>query len=232
MLTLGLWAKSDAIIALARWMLSALPVWAVLYLVFKQLGRVSAEELETAELRRAREAGAADSIFEVDDEALLLERNRLCWMVKWMLPGTTVFVAILLIVGQFLFWHWTLGSAWDPVGGVRKAENPTLVMWFVVGVGFLSFLYARYCLVLSRIPSFRLLHAGGSIMAGNAVFCLALAIALGAGSNIAWAEPLIAYVIRVALVVIGIELVINFILDFYRPRTAGVVPRPSFEFSP
>ena len=229
MLTLGIWSKSDAIIALARWMLAGLPIWAVLYLIFKQLGRVSAEELETAELRRAREANASDSIFEVDDEALLLERNRLRWMVKWMLPGTTVLVAAMLILGQFLFWRWTLGQAWDPTSGVRRADNPTLVMWFVVGIGFLSFLYARYCLVLSRIPSFRLLHAGGSFMAGNAVFCLALAIALGAGSNIAWFEPLMAYAIRVAMVVIGIELTINFILDFYRPRTAGAVPRPSFD---
>lgn len=226
---LGYWAKSDANIALARWMFAALPIWAVLYLVFKQLGRVSAEELETAELRRAREAGAADSIFEVDDEALLLERNRLRWMVKWMLPGTTVLVAAMLILGQFMFWPWTLNQAWDPAVGVRRAENPTLIMWFVVGIGFISFLYARYCLVLSRIPAFRLLHAGGSFMAGNALFCLALAIALGAGSNIPWSEPLIAYIIRVALVVIGIELVVNFILDFYRPRTVGAVPRPSFD---
>ncbi len=229
MLALGVWSKSDAIIALARWMFAALPIWAVLYLVFKQLGRVSAEELETAELRRARETGSSDSIFEVDDEALLLERNRLRWMVKWILPGTTVLVAAMLIVGHFLFWPWTLGQAWDPTTGVRRTDNPTLVMWFVVGVGFTSFLYARYCLVLSRIPSFRLLHAGGSFMAGNAVFCLVLAIALGAGSNIGWAEPLIAYAIRVALVVIGIELTANFVFDFYRPRTAGAVPRPSFD---
>jgi modulator of FtsH protease HflK len=226
---LGYWAKSDAILALARWIFAAIPIWVVVYLVFKQLGRVTAEELETTELRRAREAGAADSIFEVDDEALLLERNRLRWMIKWMLPGTTVLVAAILIIGQFLLWPWSLTQAWDAVTGVRRAENPTLIMWFVVGIGFISFLYARYCLVLSRIPAFRLLHAGGSFMAGNAVFCLALAIALGAGSNIAWAEPLIAYVIRVALLVIGIELAVNFVLDFYRPRVPGTVPRPSFD---
>jgi|CXWL01.1.fsa_nt_gi regulator of protease activity HflC (stomatin/prohibitin superfamily) len=229
MLALGIWSKSDAIIALARWMFAALPIWGVLYLIFKQLGRVSAEELETAELRHAREAGASDSIFEVDDEALLLERNRLRWMVKWMLPGTTVFVALLLIVGQFLFWPWTLGQAWDSATGVRRTDNPTMLMWFVIVIGFCSFVGAHYSVALSRIPSFRLLHSGGSFMAGNAVFCLALAIALGAGSNIAWAEPLIAYVIRVALLLVGIELAVNFVLDFYRPRTAGVVPRPSFD---
>lgn len=228
-LGLGLAATSDAVIALARWIAAALPIWAVVYLIFKQLGRVAVEELESAELRRAREGGAADSIFEVDDEALLLERNRLRWMIKWMLPGTTVLMALLLIVGQFVFWHWTFAQAWDPVAGVRKAGNPTLVMWFIVGIGFISFLYARYCLVLSRIPAFRLLHAGGSFMAANAIFCLILAIALGASDNLVWAQPLVAYVIRTALIVVGIELAINFILDFYRPRVPGMVPRPSFD---
>lgn len=229
MLVLGLWSESDAILALTRWMAAGMLIWVVNFLIFKQLGRVSAEELETAELRRARESGAADSIFEVDDEALLVERNRLRWMVKWMLPATTVVTALILIAGQFVFWNWTLKQAWDPTSGVRKAQNPTLVMWFVVGVGFLSFLFARYCLVLSRIPTFRMLHAGGSWMAGSAVFCLALAVSLGAGTNLAWAEPLMAYVIRLALLVIGIEFVVNFILDFYRPNVPGIVPRPSFD---
>lgn len=228
-LGLGLWAKSDAVIALARWIAAALPIWAVVYLIFKQLGRVAVEELESAELRRAREAGTADSIFEVDDEALLLERNRLRWMIKWMLPGTTVLLSLLLIIGQFVFWPWTLAQAWDPSAGVRKAGNPTLIMWFIVGIGFVSFLYARYCLVLSRIPAFRLLHAGGSFMAANALFCLILTIALGATDNLVWAQPLVAYVIRVALLVVGIELAVNFVLDFYRPRVPGTVPRPSFD---
>lgn len=227
-LGLGLWSDSDAILAFARWLAAPLLIWGVVYLIFKQLGRVTNEELESAELRRARQAGASDSIF-VDDEELLLERNRLRWMIKWMLPGTTVVVAIFLILGQLVSWRWALAQAWDPVAGIRRTTNPTLVMWFIVGIGFLSFLYARYCLALSRLPAFRLLHAGGSFLAGNAVFCLALAIALGAGENLRWAEPLFAYVIRVALVLIGIELAINFILDFYRPRTVGAIPRPSFD---
>ena len=229
MLVLGLWSQSDAVLALARWMIAGLPIWAVVYLIFKQLGRVSAEELETTELRRARESGGSDSIFQADDEALLLERNRLRWMIKWMLPGTTVLVAVVLIAGQFLFWTWSLSQAFDPLAGVRKAQHPTLVMWFPVGIGLLSYLCARYCLVLSRVPSFRLLHAGGSWMAGSAFFCLILAIALGAGESLAWAQPLVAYILRVALVVLGIELAVNFVLDFYRPRIPGTVPRPSFD---
>jgi len=229
LLGLALWSKSGAIMAAARWMVPGLPIWVILFLVFKQLRRVSAEELETAELKRARQAGAADTIFEVDDEALLLERNRLRWLVKWLVPATTVVVCAILLIGHFLRWEWSLRDAFSTESGVRRAENPTLVMWFVVGIGFLCFLYARYAIALSRMPSWRLLHAGATYMAGNALVCLALAIALGMGTNIAWAEPLAAYLVRAVMVLLGIELAGNFILDFYRPRAPGVIPRPSFD---
>ncbi len=229
LLGLAFWSKSDAILSGARWMVPGLPVWIVLFLVFKQLRRVSAEELETSELHRAREAGGGDSIFEMDDEALLIERNRLRWLVRWLLPATTVVAAAVLLGGHFLYWNWSLESAFSVEGEVRRAENPTLVMWFVVGIGFLCFLYARYAVALSRLPSWRLLRAGATFMAGNALVCLVLSVALGAGTNIAWAEPVVCYVIRIAMLFLGIELAGNFILDFYRPRSPGIIPRPSFD---
>ncbi len=227
-LGVSLWSKSDAIATVARCMLAGLPIWLVLFLVFKQLRRVGAEELETAELRRARAEGASDSIFELDDEALLLEQNRLRWMVRWFLPCTTILTTLLLLVGHFIGWGWTLDEAFNP-DGLQRTLEPHLVMWFIVGIGFLCFLYARYVIALSRIPNWRMLRAGASCMAGNAVACLGLVIALMMTTSFPWAEPLFAYVIRIALVVVGIELVANFILDFYRPRTPGVVPRPSFD---
>ncbi|MEK7757979.1 MAG: hypothetical protein AAB385_12305, partial [Planctomycetota bacterium] len=61
----SIWSKSHAIAAVARCMLAGLPIWFVLYLVFKQLRRVGAEELETAELRRTRAEGASETIFEL-----------------------------------------------------------------------------------------------------------------------------------------------------------------------
>ena len=227
-LGVSIWSKSDAIAAVARCMLAGLPIWFVLFLVFKQLRRVGTEELETAELRRARAEGDSESIFELDDEALLLEQNRLRWMVRWFLPSTTVLVLLLLLAGHFVGWGWTFDQAFAP-DSLRRTQQPHLVMWFIVGIGFLCFLYARYVIALSRIPNWRMLRAGASCMAGNALVCLGLVIALMAATNVAWAEPLFAYVVRVALIVVGIEFIANFILDFYRPRTPGIVPRPSFD---
>lgn len=229
LLAVGIWKQSDAIVAAARFALPGIPVWFVLLLIFKQLKRVTAEELETDELRRARADGAAsDGLFGMDDEALLLEQNRLRWLIRWFLPTTTLLVIALVLGGHFVGWRWTLDKVFGE-GGLRRTQDPTMVMWVVVAVGLISFLAARYVIALSRFPNWRLLRAGASCMAGNALACLAIVIVLMASTSAVWLEPLVAYVIRVALVILGIELIGNFVLDFYRPQTPGVVARPSFD---
>lgn len=228
---LAYWARSEAIGAVARLMVAGFPIWAVLFLVFKQLRRVQAEQMESAELRRAREAGGSSAIFDVENEELLVERHRLRWMVRWFLPSTTIVVAAVFLIGHFLFWRWSLDDVFKPIadGGIRPTENPTLVMWFVVGVGLLCFLFSRYVLALSRFPDWRLLHGGASFLAGAALACLCLAVALMATGSVVWAEPVLCFVLRWAMIVLGIEMVANFILDLYRPRNVGVVARPSFD---
>ncbi len=225
---LSYWAKSDAIAAVARLMLIGVPIWLILLLTFKQIRRVSAEALETAELKRARAAGTADALFELDDEALLLEQNRLRWMVRWLLPLVTVVLALFLLGGHFTGWSWTLDEAFGK-DGLRRTQQPTMVMWFVVGVGFLCFLYERYSIALARLPQWRLVRAGATSMAANSRACLGLAIALMATGTTEWAEPLLACIVRVTLVLLGIEFAVNFVLDLYRPRIPGEIPRPSFD---
>ena len=225
---LAIWKDSDATATLARFVLTGVPIWFVLFLLFKQMRRVTAEHLETAELKRARAGGAAAGLFEVDEESLLLEQNRLRWMIQWLLPAATLVSAGYLLLGHFVAWNWTFQSAFAKEG-VSATKDPTLVMWFIVGVGFLSFLYSRYTIALSRMPNWRPLRAAATGMAGIALTCLGLAIALMIGTTAAWAEPLYAYIVRVAMILLGIEFLANFVLDFYRPRHPGVVPRPSFE---
>jgi membrane protease subunit HflK len=219
------WSKSDAVGAVARLTAAGLPVWLILFLLFKQLRRVHTEALETAELQQAQAAGST-SLFEVDAESLLIEQGRLQWMVRWMLPSVTVLLTVYLLAGQLIGWSWSPGEAMTQV---RRTQNPTLMMWFVVGAGFLCFLYARYTLALARLPEWRLLHAGGAFMAGNALACLGLVLAMMAGTAVTWVEPVLAYAMRAFLLVLGVEFAVNFVMDFYRPRTPGEVPRPSFD---
>ena len=224
----SLWQDSHALAALSRFLFAGVPIWLVLYLILNQMRRVGLEALETEELRRAQESGTSQALFELDEEALLLEHNRLRWMVRWLLPCCTIVVSFILIVGHFAMWGWSLHQAFDETI-LHRTNQPTMMMWFVVGVGFPCFLYARYALALTRLPGWQLLRAGAVCMVGNALAFFALAVALMATTTIEWAEPMVAYLIRITMLALGAEFAINFIMDLYRPRTAGRVPRPSFD---
>ena len=225
---IALLSGSSLLAALMRCMLVGIPIWFVLYLVLNQVRRVQVEALETEELRRAREAGASQALFEMDEEALLLEQNRLRWMVKWLLPSGAVVVALALLLGNFAFWGWSYDSSFTP-DSMQPTGNSVLMMWLVVGVGFLGFLYARYALAVAKLPQWGLIRAGAVCMAGSALACVLVAAALMGARTFEWAEPAAALVMRVALLVLGIEFAGNFILDLYRPRVPGEVPRPSFD---
>lgn len=227
-LGLSLWMDSHALAALARFLLAGVPIWLVLYLILNQVRRAGLETMETEELRLAQEAGTSQAIFELDEEALLLEQNRLSWMVRWLLPSCTIAVACLLLLGHFVLWGWSLDETFDETV-LQRTQQPTMMMWFAVGVGFGCFLFARYALALARLPGWNLLRAGAVCTAGNALACLAVALALMASGTIEWAEPAVAYIIRVTMLVLGAEFVGNFVLDLYRPRAPGEVPRPSFD---
>jgi len=229
LLAFSLWSKSDALAALSQFIVIGVPIWVVLYLVLNQIRRVNLEALETEELRRTREAGTSQPIFEVDDEeSLLLEQNRLKWMAKWLLPLCTIVVLALLLGRRLVYWDWSLAEVFDEAV-LRRTEQPTLTMWFVIGIGFICFLYARYVLALAALPGWQLLRAGAVCMAGSALASVLVAVALMVTGTIEWAEPLVVYLLRIGMIVLGVEFAANFILDMYRPRIPGEIPRPSFD---
>jgi len=228
---LGRWFVSSGVCLVSLFVSLGLPVWAVLYLIYRQARRVRAEQLETAELRRAQESGDSNAIFEYEGEEFLIEQNRLRWMVRWLLPGTSVLIAGVVLLASLLNWGWSISTAFQKQGdgGIARTVNPMLVLCVLIGVGFVCFLVSRWTTTLSRLEDWRLLHGGATLMAGNALACLGMAIALMATTSIDWAEPMFCVLLRIVIVLIGIEFTVNFVLDFYRPRQPGFVSRPSFD---
>lgn len=228
---LGRWSVSSGVCLVSFFVSLGLPAWAVLYLIYRQARHVRAEQLETTELRRAKEAGTGNAIFEYEGEEFLIEQNRLRWMVRWLLPGTSVLMAAAILAASLLDWGWSISTAFQrhSDGGIARTVNPMLVLCVLIGIGFLCFLVSRWTITLSRLEDWRLLHGGATLMAGNALACLGMAIALMATASIDWAEPMFCVLLRIVIVLIGIEFTVNFVLDFYRPRQPGFVSRPSFD---
>ena len=233
---------SYAVAGVARFASVGIPIWLGLLLVFRQRSRVIAEQFESSELRRARETGGDSALFDVDNEDLLVERRKLEWLAKWLLPAVTVVLSLMMIIGSFMSgsarepgstapimsWGWGYSTVFQDADLLRTAE-PQLVMWFVGGVGLICFWFARYAIGLARLREYRLIRAGAAICTGCALACLGVVAALGLGSAVSLAEPVVLYVTRALVLLLGLEFLINFVADFYRPRVAGTIARPSFD---
>lgn len=228
LLALAYWQNSHLGSTLARFVMVGIPIWFVLYLVLSQIRRVGLESLETQELKRSQASGKSQALFEVESEALLLEQARLKWMIRWLLPSCTILISLLLLLGHFVGWGWSLNEVFDS-DVFHRTGAPTVMMWFMIGVGFVCFLCAKYVIALAQLPGWRLLRAGAVFLAGAALSAVVVSLALMVTEAFPWAEPVAAYLIRVALVVLGVEMAVNFILDLYRPRLPNEFPRPSFD---
>ena len=227
-LALGAWGNSQAIVAEGRHLLGGVLIWLVMLIYYTQKGRAAAETLETEQLRRER-AGESAAIFEIDDEELLIARRRLRWVERWVLPIGALLTVAYHVVGTFLYWGWDLGlsvraDSWNPV------DRPALLMAVIAGAGFVCFLFSRYAGGMGRQESWRMLRAGSIYMFGNAVICVVLVAVLGlAHFSVPVPERVLAYVIRIAMLILGAEFLINMMMDVYRPRVPGVEIRPAFE---
>ncbi len=228
---LTVWSKSEAMRALTLLTAIGNVAWLFLVLVYHQRVLVREEAFETERLRRGREgATGTDAIFDVADEQLLLARRRLRWMYRWLLGAFTIVFIALLVGAGLAYWSWPLGQSLRAEQWAQ-ARNTGLLIWFVGGAAFLSFLFSRYSTGMARQPEWRMLHAGAAYLMGVTLAAAALVAALGALHFFKTPVPerMVAYALRLLLLVLAGETTVNFVLDFYRPRAPDEEPRPAFD---
>ena len=225
LLLFGLWCRSLAVQAAAWQSLGGVGIWLCLLLVFRQKRLLIIEQLEATALARGR----GGSIFEADaaDQELMLSRRRIAWMLKWLLPiAALVTAAYCGLIGL-----WLLNSRIAPAADDWPAlENAGVAIWFVAGAAFVSFLFSRYAMGMARYTQWQMMRAGGSWLFGTAVLNFLVAVGLTLGHyEMPGTERVSAYVIASLLIVLAAELVLNFVLEVYRPREPGTEGRPAFD---
>jgi membrane protease subunit HflK len=231
-LLLTSWSDSEALRALTRFTAVGNLIWFFLVLIYHQRVLVQDEAFESEQIRRERAAGViGEAIFDVDDEELLLARRRLRWMYRWVLPAFTILIIGSLVAVGLAAWEWELNaSVWRrDWPGVKHSG---LLAWFVGGASFLSFLLSRYAVGMARHAEWRMLRAGASWLMGVTLAGLTLVVTLGIlhfSPTSPVSERILAYVLRILLLVLAGEILLNFVLDFYRPRGVDDEPRPAFD---
>lgn len=199
------------------------PIWIALLLVFHQH---KLERLEAIETEAFRESNASQaSVFDEVGADQVVQASRLAWMHRLLLPVLSVVIGIVAIVLSLILLF--------RVGEVELAENLKSGWGIAIGVSaaFLGFVFARFVAGMARQPIWTLLNGGAGIAMVGALIGLLLAIghfmemALDNRSLL----ELLPKTFRVVLLVYGVEVLVNTVLNFYKPRRAGEYLRPGFD---
>jgi regulator of protease activity HflC (stomatin/prohibitin superfamily) len=211
---------------LLSWQIGAgLLVWAVLIAQFYQRTLAEQEKLDMSQLSRSAQQG---TIFTGGADRLALmavAQKRLKFLEKWVIPSAAVLIAFYQIVAGFLIFKY---KVLGPLDWTNK--SPLLGAVLMVAVSFICFLFSRYATGMSTQNEWKPLRAGGSYMMAAAVLGFALAVSLALTQ---FKHPqgllILNYLIPWLMAVLGTEILLNAVLDIYRPRIAGQYSRAAFD---
>jgi len=230
-LIFGQYSDGLATFFLSWHILAGLLVWLVLLVQFYQRGLAEQEKLDMGQLAKAEDQG---TIFSggADRMALMaVQQKRLAFLEKWVVPISGVVIALYQVVmgGWVLMKGYVLNESrleqdWgDPKYLLLGAA-------LLAAMSFVSFLVSRFATGMSEEREWKPLRAGGSYLLATAILGFALAIALLLKQyKYAWGLTTLNYVIPILIVVLGVETLLNAILDIYRPRVAGQYSRAAFD---
>ena len=204
-------------------------IWLMLLLQFRQRHLAEEERLDAEQYQRLRREGKDTSVFEgtMAEDTLHIAQRRLKWMEKYLLTVFSVAI-VLYLVGIGYWLGMQVRSAGETVLASQDVIYETSAV--LVGIAMISFLFSRYAVGLSQQSLWRPLRAGGSYLFSNALASFFLAIVLMV-SNYGYlpAETVLSYVLVVLLLALGVEIILNLLLDAFRPRVKGQYRRSAYE---
>lgn len=205
--------------------LAGLLVWGMLIAQFYQRHLAEQERLDMDRLRQ-QDQGTIFSDGGGRMAMLAVAQKRLVFLEKWILPIWAVVIAVYeILIGIVLYrYNIMVPDSW------ANPDNYLLGAVLMLALSFVSFLFSRYATGLSAEKAWNPLRSGASYLLATSVigFALAASLALAqykypAGLNI------LKYLIPGLIILLGIETLLNAILDIYRPRVAGQYNRAAFD---
>lgn len=230
LLLLGKSLGDTSFILASAYVMTGVVSWLSLTVVYHQhrLERIEALENEEIEAR----SGGGVSVFEGDRELTQAASNRLKLMHQWLMPAASLIVAIALGWLSWETFDW-LARLDDTTGNATSFQVGQHLGWqlaICTAGSLLTFIFSRFVAGMSRQASWQNLRGGAGVMVGNAL--VLLAIAVGVVFQV-FHKPnvleAIAFGIAVFVGVVAAEIVLNLILNLYRPRRSTEVPRPAFD---
>jgi len=206
-------------------MIGLLP-WLACLMHLRQSRLAEEETGEWERLRAERAAGGArGELFEADEIQAFAARSRLRILEKYLSPTLSAILVLLLGAG-ILVTLWT-----DAISLSQVNRDRALVSFAsLCAVTFALFLIATYASGMSRQAEWRPLRAGAGFMMFSTLLCGASAVALALGQfGFSRPDRIMAYIMLGLMGIVAVEMLLTFVLDFYRPRVEGVEARPGYD---
>lgn len=234
---LALAGSSDALGILSVQGGCAVFVWSLCWLHLR-LRRRAAEEaldLEAAE-RRRREQGLQSLFAEAEAEMGVAARN-LRHMENYVAPAAGILLALALVSPALWFGGrmavegknlQTIFAELSPFA----AERALAIAFGALAAAIVCFFMGMYVAGLAREREWWPLRAGAGNLLATAFFMGITAVGL-AFTNRAflsdWPDKIMAWACWGWMALQAVEIAANLVLDLYRPRVAGVEPRPAYD---
>ena len=226
MLIYGIVRSDQAAVSGSVFILVGVLVWAALAVLFDQHRRERVEAME-AEAFAASDA-ATSSVFDQAAQDLRLAAKRLRFTARFVLPTVGLVVGLLLVgIGVLRFGPGYEASRPDKFAPAAQSPEALAVGLAIAIVGFV---FARYMAGMAKQRMWAPLRGGACFAVGSALIGLALSV--GHFVKIAGPDGVLRsllFIIPAFLVLIGAEVLLNFVLELYRPRKTGEFPRPAFD---
>jgi membrane protease subunit HflK len=226
-LVLGAFSETLSMYLLSWQILSGVLVWGVLIAQFYQRTLAEQEKLDAGQLSKAADEGTIFSGGADRMAMMAVAQKRLTFLEKWVVPVSAVLIGIYQVVMGLLLFQ---GKVLNETPQWSNPKNLLLSAVLMATVSFIAFLFSRYATGMSAETEWKPLRAGGSYLLATALLGFALAISLAlAQFKHSQGLAILNYVIPLLLILLGVEVVLNAILDIYRPRVAGQYSRASFD---
>lgn len=226
LVTYGVLARDHAGLTAAMMVGLGLPIWLTLAVVFDQHRRERVEAMEADRL--AEVEGGNSSVFEGQAAEFRVAAKRVQFLHRFVVPAVSLATGAAMIgVGL-----WRLSQGRNLISPDHFAE-PRFRGWsLTIGIvlAFVGFIFARYVSGMAKQRVWANLRAGSAAAVGAAL--LGLAMAVGQFIDIAGPDVVLRYLqvaFPIVMIALGAEIFLNFVLDLYRPRKPGELPRPAFD---
>ncbi|MGO8703474.1 MAG: SPFH domain-containing protein [Candidatus Brocadiia bacterium] len=203
-------------------------VWLISLIRMRQVGLAEEEQMEWERMEAERAAGGARGrLFDEDEIQAFTARNRLRILNKYITPAFSLGIGLCLAAIVVLSLYFNIVVVLVDKTGI----DMVWMMCIFAVTTFILFLFAKYAAGMSRQPEWRPLRACASFMMVNTLFSAVTVISHGVarfGIGDGFDDPC-AYGMLAVMGIVAIEILINFVFDFYRPRVEGVEERPAYD---